>query len=254
MLTATKLIALLLLPPGIIIVVALAGLLAQLRWPKLGAVIVALAFVSLAALTLPVTGQRLLMDLEREVVPLPPGDAGAQAIVVLGGGRLYAAPEYAGDTVNSATLERLRYAARLHRATGLPILVTGGAPGDEPVPEAELMRRTLEQDFRIVAKWVEGRSRNTHENGLYSKPLLDAAGIRRILLVTHAWHIPRASWSFQHTGIDVVAAPTAFGSSGGPDGVLDYVPSAYGLSQSSRALHEHLGLRWYRWRYPSAPP
>ena len=40
-----------------------------------------------------------------------------EAIVVLGGGRRAHAPEYEGETVSPATLERMRYGARLHRET-----------------------------------------------------------------------------------------------------------------------------------------
>lgn len=251
MLIASKLVGLLLLPPGILVLLALVGLVMQLRWPRLGALIIATAFVALLALSLPVTGQALLAGLEDEVAPVPPANHGAQAIVVLGGGRHRAAPEYAGDTINAATLERLRYAVRLQRATKLPILVTGGIPLDETTPEAELMRRSLEQDFAIGAKWVEGQARNTHENAIYSKALLDAAGVRRVLLVTHAWHMPRALRSFRQAGLDVVPAPTAFGSTDRLRGPFDYFPSSRGLNQSSLALHEYLGLLWYRWRYPA---
>lgn len=246
-----KVVALLLLPPGIIIVIALLGLILRLRWPVFGGTLVLLAVVALFALSLPITARQLLAGLETDVKPLPTSGWQADAIVVLAGGRLEATPEYGGDTVSAATLERLRYAARLHRATRLPLLVSGGSVYGEPVPEAELMRQALEQDFGIAPKWVEGQSRNTYENASYSKTILEASGVRKVLLVTHAAHMPRAEWAFRAVGLETVAAPTAFATVNPSTRSTDYFPSAFGLIRSSRALHEYLGLGWYRLRYPT---
>lgn len=253
MLIAAKIAGLLLTPPGLILLLAAAGLLLQIRWPSIGTGIIAAAFLTLLVLSLPITGHQLTAALEADIRPLPgltPETARrqAQAIVVLGGGRAAAAAEYGGDTVNSLTLERLRYAVRLHRATKLPILVSGGAPFGEKITEAELMRQTLEQDFQVRAKWVEDHSRTTFENAAYTKAMLAGAGIQRVFVVTHSWHAPRARWAFQHVGLDATIAPTLL-TQWTADGVLDYVPSARGLSLTSRAMSEWLGLRWYQYRH-----
>lgn len=250
---ATKALGILLTPPGIIVLLALAGLLLQLRWRYLGAGLVWASVLTLLVLSLPVTGHALLGTLEDAATPLrldDPGLAGrAGAIVVLGGGREWDAPEYARDTVNAFTLERLRYAARLHRATGLPLLLTGGAVLGERLPEAELMRRALAQDFQVRARWVEGRARNTYENALYSRAILARSGVRKAFLVTHAWHMPRALWGFQNAGMEVIAAPMGFTTIS--DTPRELLPASRGLGLSSRALHERLGLLWYRLRYRS---
>lgn len=247
-----KAVGLLLLPPGFIIVIALLGLALRRRWPTIGGTLVVLAIAALIALSLPITAKQLLAGIEDEVKPLPSEGWQAQAIIVLGGGRREAAPEYRGDTVSAATLERLRYGVRLQRATGLPLLVTGGSVHGEKVPEAELMRQALEQDFQITPKWVEGQSRNTYENATYSKTILAATGVQRVLLVTHASHMPRAEWAFRQVGFDTVAAPTGFESIDDNRRLTDFMPSAHGLHQSSRALHEYLGLWWYQLRYRAA--
>lgn len=244
-----KAVGLLLLPPGFIIVIALLGLALRRRWPTLGGTLAILAITALIALSLPFIAQQLLAGIEHEVKPLPSEGWQAQAIVVLAGGRLEAAPEYRGDTVSAATLERLRYGARLQRATGLPLLVTGGSVYGEKVPEAELMRQALEQDFQVTPKWIEGQSRNTYENATYSKTILAATSVQRVILVTHASHMPRAEWAFRQVGFDTIAAPTGFESVDDNRRLTDFMPSAHGLHQSSRALHEHLGLWWYRLRY-----
>ncbi len=249
----TKAIGLLLMPPAVIVLVGLLGFLLHIKWRFFGLILMAAAFAALWVLSLPLTGWQLLAALERGVKPLEAADniqkaADIQAIVVLGGGRYTAAPEYgSADTVSAESLVRLRYAARLHRRTGLPILVSGGPVFGERTAEAVLMQQVLERDFQIKAKWVEDRSRNTLENATYSKKLLEAEGIRRIYLVTHAWHMPRAEWAFVHAGLLVTPAPTAFTTLDKAErGPLGYLPSARGLYRSQLALHEHLALRWYK--------
>jgi uncharacterized SAM-binding protein YcdF (DUF218 family) len=161
--------------------------------------------------------------------------------VILGGGS-YFAPEYGGDTVGIATLERLRYGARLARESRLPLLVTGGAPTGGR-PEGELMRDTLEQDFGVKVRWVETASRDTTENASLSAPLLKAAGISRIALVSNGWHLPRAIPLFAKQGLEVTPAPMAFisGESSLPTALL---PG--GLGASREALHEYLGQLYNR--------
>ncbi len=257
-----KIWGLLLTPPGVIVLAVLLGLLLQLRWRVFGNIVVLLGVAALFALSLPFTGRSLVAPLEATASALPaatltPEDAKKQAdaIVVLGGGRYARASEY-GDTdaVNEATLARLRYAAWLQRRTGLPILVTGGAPFGEQAGEALLMQAALEEDFQIRPKWAETRSRNTHENAMFSKEILAAAGVRRVYLVTHAWHMPRAQWAFVNAGLDVVPAPMGFSTLGKGDREgLGYLPSMHGLALSTLALRERLGLAWYKYKYEIQP-
>lgn len=180
----------------------------------------------------------------------PPADplqaAPAQAIVVLGGGKYYTAPEYGGrDSVGDMTLIRLRYAVALHRQTGKPILVTGGSPEGSTTSEANTMKAALENEWRVPVQWAESASRNTLENARLSRALLAPLGVNRIYLVTHAWHMPRARYAFERAGFDVVPAPTRF-ATGYDVNLLDFLPQAGALRDSTYFFHEVLGLLWYR--------
>jgi uncharacterized SAM-binding protein YcdF (DUF218 family) len=168
-----------------------------------------------------------------------------QAIVVLGAGRYFNAPEYGSDTVNAQALVRLRYAANLHRATGIPILVAGGSPDGAPHAEATDMAATLDQDFRVPVAWIEDKSHTTLESARLSRKLLGAAGIHTVYLVTHAWHMPRAVQAFEHSGFTVIPAPTGYATRYRIT-VLDFFPDARALADSSRWFHEVLGIAWYR--------
>jgi uncharacterized SAM-binding protein YcdF (DUF218 family) len=239
----TNLLATLLLPPlnGLLLVVAGWGL--WNRRPFLARTLVGSGVLLLWVLALPVVGGAMLRSLEGE--PVAPADfTKAQAIVVLGAGRYRDAPEYGGDTVGEATLLRLRYAARLHRESGLPLLVTGGKPDGGQLSEAEVMRRVLEDDFNVPVRWIEGTSNNTRENALLSAQLLQPEGVSTVLLVTHAWHMPRALQSFAEAGLLALPAPTVFHRNS--PRLIDFLPSGY--SGSRIAMHEWIGLVWYRVR------
>jgi uncharacterized SAM-binding protein YcdF (DUF218 family) len=200
----------------------------------------------------------LVTDLEPypALTPESPRTRQAQAILVLGGDRYSWAPEFGGDTVGAKTLQRLRYAARLHRGTGLPLYVTAGSPPHEHPPLGRLMVQVLEAELGVSVAGVEDRSRTTWENAELSAQMLAGDGIRRILLVTHAWHLPRAMDAFERVGLDPIPAPTAFlhREGGGTDfSLIDWLPSAQAFSVSYFALHEWLGQAWYRLKARGGP-
>ena len=239
-------LALLLLPPAGPLLALILGAILRRRRKRLGVTIGLLGFMALWLSSLPVAGDSLIRMLEP-----PPASASelasAGAIVVLGGGRITDSPEYGEDTVGAQTLARLRYSVRLARATGLPILVTGGTVYGGSLPEGETMARTLKQDFNTPARWIEDRSATTAENAAHSFAILQPEGRTRIALVTSAWHIPRARLAFGKAGFDVIAAPTAYTSRRSLN-VTDWLPSAEGLYVTRVALWEMLGVVWYKLR------
>lgn len=240
----TNSIAAWLLPPGSLLLLGAYASWRGHRHPRSGIALWALTLLSLWLLSMPWFSRVLLQSLEPAASD-PLRAAPAQAIVVLGGGQYHAAPEYGMDTVNGATLARLQYAAFLHRQTGKPVLVSGGSPERSPRSEAQSMKAVLETDFRTMVRWAEAASNNTLENARDSRALLAPLGVERIYLVTHAWHMPRAQRVFAAAGFDVVPAPTQFATHFRLT-VLDFMPHAYALHNSSRYFHEIAGLAWYR--------
>lgn len=235
-----KIAAALVLPPAGLVFVAFFGLWLARRHPRTGRTIAFLATLTLLALALPPVSDALVRSLE---VGPPISDkdlARAEAIVILGAGTYHAAPEYGGDTLNALALERLRYGVTLQKRSVLPILVTGGSPfGGRP--EGESMKEAIERDFYGKVQWVERESRDTAENALYSSRLLKGKGISRIALVSHAWHLRRATGHFQARGLEVIPAPMGY-TTGAPDWVARVLPSARALAMSSQALLEWLAI------------
>jgi uncharacterized SAM-binding protein YcdF (DUF218 family) len=107
------------------------------------------------------------------------------------------------------------------------------------------MKAVLENEFAIPVKWTEDASANTLQNARASFSLLRAQGVSRIYLVTHAWHMPRAQRVFSEAGFTVVAAPTAYATQF-KFTLLDCLPQATALRNSSVFFREVIGLAWYR--------
>lgn len=237
--TVNTVFSALVLPPASLALAALLALL--LLRGRAGRAVALLALAPLVLLSLPVVSTALLASLD---VP-PEARAGLppQAIVVLGGDvdRLADPP---GAGLGSLSLERVRAGAALHRRTGLPVLVSGGIVDDLPVTIGALMAESMVADFGVPVRWVEAESPTTWENAEYSAPMLSAAGVSRVFLVTHAWHMRRSLLAFRRVGIDAVPAPVR------PDPwprlrVGGFLPSTSAWINSFFAMHEWVGLAYY---------
>ncbi|MDO8989454.1 MAG: YdcF family protein [Sideroxyarcus sp.] len=244
----TKLCAALLLPPLNLLLVAALGLWFWHKRPLLARMLLGSAVILLWLLSTPFVAETLLQRLEGAPYAVDTKKLPADAIVVLGGGTYFHAPEYGGDTVSGKTLERLRFAAKLQRESGKPVLVTGGKPAGNDLSEAEQMKRVLEQELNVPVQWAEGESDNTLENARLSRKLIDQAGIKRVYLVTHAWHMPRSVLAFQAAGVQVVPAPTGYTTRFKTD-LLAFVPDSLALNDSSVFMHELIGMLWYKLKF-----
>lgn len=246
---ATNFIAAFLLPPLSLLLLLALGMFLLYRGHKLAKPLILASFGMLWTASTPYFAEGALHLLESQTSALDNRHQSADAIVILGGGTYFHAPEYSGqDTISDQTLPRLRYGAKLHRENGMPILVTGGKPLGNDLSEAQQMRASLQQDFRVPVRWIEEESANTLENARNSFQVLQKTGIERIYLVTHAWHMPRAAMSFRHAGFEVVEAPVAFTTRYRID-LLAFLPHAEALRDSKIFMHEVIGLLWYRVKF-----
>lgn len=236
----------LVLPPAGLIGLALAGLLLARRW-RWAAGVSALALVLLWA----VSAHAVAVALARHLLPLPAAlgaealrAAQVQAVVVLGGGVLTEAPEYGGPQPNAATWARLRYGARLAREHRLPLAFAGGLgwAGRGTATEAEAAVEAAQSDLGLRLRWVDGRSRDTAQNAREMARLMQADGVRRIALVSDAWHLPRAAAHFRAAGFEVLPAPTRIPAPR-QNAVLEWLPSPQGLDLSYGVLREWVALR-----------
>ncbi|MEJ2794496.1 YdcF family protein [Iodobacter sp. LRB] len=240
---AKNAIAACLLPPGLFLLLMTIGLILLPRKPRLGRSLIAAGILSLTVLSMPLIEKRLLRMIEPPALTTIPGDA--TAIVCLGGGKRFAAydqPE--GETINNATLARLRYTAQIAKQSQLPVLVTGGKPLGG-ISEAVLMAKVLREEFNTPVRWVESESVDTQENASLSARLLGKNA--KIVLITEAAHMQRAQMAFENAGFHVTTAATDYANQE-PLSILSFMPKASALNRSSFALHELLGMLWHRLR------
>ena len=240
-----QLLEVLVLPPTSALMLFLLGCALQ-RWRRhLSRWLrgLAIAWIWLAAT--PCFGGLLLNTLQSDnALTSDQQAASADAIVVLAAGADRVGSEYGGPVIGPITMQRLRYAAHLHRRTGLPLLVSGGVPARGAPSLASMMKQAAERELGVTVRWTEYRSANTLENLKYSAQILERAGISRVLLVTSAWHMPRSTDAARRFGLTVIAAPTGFRS-----GVFaswrSFVPHWSGLRDTCWAMHEWGGRLAY---------
>lgn len=245
----------LVLPPVGLGWLLLAALWQVRRRARLAKTLIAAAFAAGLAMSLPVVATWL-----RDLVVIPAAESEygrAQAIVILGGGRgLVWAPDH--DAILDAypgvfTLQRVHAGARLARRTGLPVLITSGTPDGYEPTEAEVMRRVLETDLGVRARWIEDKSRNTGENADFTARMLLPEGIRTVILVTSDFHQRRAITVFKRAGLEALPHPVPPAGPSGPTDWHDFVPNAQSLMRSHYAVHELAGTLYSLVRAPATP-
>ena len=200
----------------------------------------------------------LARSLEWRYLPLDPVPT-AEAIVVLGGGT--ESEQYPRPVVetNSAG-DRILYAGSLYKqGKAEHILLSGGnitwLSGRTTTP-AEEMARVLElMEIPRDAMWLQTTSQNTYEDALYCSEILKEKGIRRVLLVTSAQHMPRSVALFEHLGVEVIPAPVDYPvTQSNWDNLFSFdlqttlvnlVPQSGSMSLVSSVLKEYIGMFVY---------
>jgi uncharacterized SAM-binding protein YcdF (DUF218 family) len=225
------------------ILLGLLALLWQGAKPGKARLFLLLGLLELTAFSLDPVSRWLFLRLESRAhdtfQPDPPYDV----VVVLGGMVDTDAMRRSGQLELNDAVDRISRAAILLRTGQARVaLLSGGnvfpSPGE--VPEAELLAGWL-RDQGIPADRIatEQRSRNTRENALESASIIQSRKWRRVLLVTSAWHAPRALGCFRAAGLspDLLTVDHRAGTGEG----LKWLPRASALSASTDALREMLG-------------
>jgi len=250
---ASKLLAPLFDPLTLAILLAVLALLAWKR-PRLAIRLLIVSVALLLIFTSSIVASALVHSLEDQYRDPGLDVPQAQAIVVLGGTlHMPSARHHLSGLINPS--DRLLAAFRLYRSGKAPLVFCSG--GNNPIgnqagktPESTWMARLLEEwNIPSTAIQIESGSINTRENAIRSYQILAPRGIRRIILVTSALHMPRAAGAFRQAGFEVIAVPADFRTGWGEANLVErWLPSADNLFASDAALHEWLGIAIYRLR------
>lgn len=227
------------------------------RRPRLAAIPLSLALVVLLAGSSSWVADGLMRSLEFQ--NLPPQDLPkADAIVVLGGATKPADPPRPWVEVADEG-DRLFHALKLYREGKAPrIILSGGRidwQGAGGTPEsADMAELLVAMGIPKSAILQDPTSLNTRQNAVNVKKIMEEQGIRKILLITSASHMPRSLLIFKRLGIDAIAAPTDFATTSRQaertveSTLLSLLPSAEKLQSTTRALKEYVGILVYRLR------
>jgi uncharacterized SAM-binding protein YcdF (DUF218 family) len=233
------------LQPGLTLALVLlaAGLLARKRGAqKLAATFFGAATVFLLLWSWMPAAALGVWTLERRYPQerLPRRDA--QAIVVLASSFYAPNPPRPRTVPGWGTYLRCRHAAWLYRmGWRLPVVASGGRQGGRVM--AEIIRDALEAEgVPREGIWLEGESDSTRANAAFSAKLLLPRGIRRIVLVTEAYHMRRAERDFLKEGFDVEPAPCSYRSAEFDWIWEQWVPNARAITINENTLHEWLAL------------
>lgn len=160
----------------------------------------------------------------------------ADAAVLLGGGVGKVDGCVYPDIFESG--DRVWHAARLYRAGKVPKIVVSG-DNDESAAVPLLLDLGVPREAIVV----DNESRNTYENSRFSEKLLPKGA--KVLLVTSAWHMPRALGNFSQTSLDVVPAACDFSAHnawyGGKNRITAFFPGPDNIMRSNFLLKEWLG-------------
>jgi uncharacterized SAM-binding protein YcdF (DUF218 family) len=250
----SKLLPLLVLPVGIVLLTAVLALL--FLWAgrrRISAVFLILAIVVLWASSTPIVAVSLYGRLESRFPPVAMADIPAADCIVLLGGSVAPALAPRVDTEFNESIDRVYKAGQLYLAHkgNVVIVAAGNQPwADYGPPEAELIADLLvESGVPRAAILAEGESRNTRENALNSKRLIDLLTCGSTLLVTSAAHMPRSVAAFEKVGVEVFAVSTDVRVVNAPGvTVFDFLPQAGALSMTTDAMREWLGRKVYEYR------
>lgn len=250
----SKLLPLFVMPLAVVWFAGLIALLLLIRKKRRASVIVMVfALLVLWMSSIPLTGSMLYAQLESAHRPVPLTQIPSSDCIVLLGGALSPADEPRVDIEMTDAVDRVRKTAELFRTGKAPLVIVSA--GNQPWSkseknEADLIKELLvEWGVAPEAIFLEGSSRNTRENALYSKNLIQAVNCQRPLLVTSAAHMPRAVAAFDVVGVPVTPVSTDVKVADTNSlTVMDFIPSAGALAMTSDALREFLGRLVYQIR------
>lgn len=180
----------------------------------------------------------------------PPTPSGTIAgIIILGGFEDGHVSNGRGGLAVSEAAERLTEGLRLaQRLPDAKLIFTGGAGGlfkgqDAALPIRDFFVDEGIEPGRIV---LERASRNTFENAVLTRDLVKPNAVDRWILVTSAYHMPRAVATFRKSGFTIIPYPVDFRTQGLKDLALTFSRIGEGLERSDLAAKEWAGLIAYR--------
>jgi len=247
--TISKIAWLLLAPLNLILSLFLVGFGLLFVWRKGACVVLGLALGIFLIVGLSPLGPNLLARLENQYAQPEARPAHVDGIIILGGAFETEISQARDKLAMNDGIERVTEGIRLSQLYPGAKLVFSGGEGlllADTHPESHDVRLFLQNiGFNPDRAIFEEKSRNTYENVLFSKELLQPKAGESWIVVTSAYHMGRAVELFKAQGWDVIPWPVDYRTTGG----ISFWPSSYyvagNIYKTDLALHEYAGLLVY---------
>jgi uncharacterized SAM-binding protein YcdF (DUF218 family) len=245
----SKILGFFALPSNLLLLLALVGiLLMRTRFSRFGQGLLIGAILLLVIVGIAPVGNALMLPLEERFPKWDPKRGSPHGIVVLGGAVSPDVSAARQDIALNEAAERMTAVAKLAREHPSARIVFTGGSGRlfGGATEADFVSDLFES-FGISRDRVtlEKRARNTVENAVLTKELVQPKPAERWLLVTSAHHMPRSVGIFRKAGFPVEAHPVDFRTRGTADLTGPFGSLAAGLARTDAAMHEWAGLIVY---------
>jgi uncharacterized SAM-binding protein YcdF (DUF218 family) len=230
---------------SLLIVIALLGY----RKPRVGKACLLLALLLLVIFGTDPLPDLLIRTLEKQYTPMttPPH---VEAVIVLSGPVDLRLSTLEHIELRDSAERILEGIQLVQKGYGDILIITGGSADlyDQTKHEAVFLRQ-MALDFGVPDHkiLIEQTSRNTYENAVNTRALMEQHGITTSLLVTTASHMPRSMGCFRKIGLEPIPYPVDFRADPHPEyHLLTIIPNAGGFRKTSFALHEYIGILTYK--------
>jgi uncharacterized SAM-binding protein YcdF (DUF218 family) len=246
----TKILGFFTVPSNLLFLIAAAGLVLMFtRFARAGRRLAVIGMVLLALAGFSPLGNALILPLEQRFPPWDASRGAPEGIIVLGGAIGPAMSDARGEPSLNESAERMTVVAELARHYPNARIVFSGGDGSLLGDSSAEAKHALPlfESFGIPRQRVEleAASRNTAENAMLSKALVNPKPGERWLLVTSAHHMPRSVGSFRRAGFAVEAYPVDWRTRGAVDLLSPFGGLAAGLARTDAAMREWIGLLAY---------
>jgi len=249
MFTIIKIFNYIIFPPSVFIIILLSALFYINRNNKKAVILIVLDIILLYSLSIEPVKNLILAPLENYSSPINLKQRhNADYIVVLGGGTVNSSPEEnSKGSLSPDSMKRALYGVYLAGIFKVPLIFSGGRLSEKQ-SESEanialrIMNRYAAKEIRLIK---EDGSRTTFENAEFIKSRFNP---KKIILVTSAYHMKRALFSFNKAGIECIAAPSNYKSGKSGLNITSFIPKTGEMDDIYKGLKEYAGLIFYNFK------
>lgn len=243
-----KIISIFIMPINLVFILLILAILYFKKRPKISFKYLISAVLLLLLSSMPIISDNLMVTIENNYEAFTRSSKPVDYIVILGNGHSSNDALPVTSQLKIGSLQRLVEALRIYKVHPEARIITSGYAGDDPVSNAEKMKKSLVllgiPEQKII---TENFPKDTEEEALLISPRVQGSNV---VLITNADHMPRSMMYFQLQGVFPIPAPTGYWVRGlnNSNDWRDFVPNSKKLEQTTVVWYESLGrlVQWFK--------